>query len=167
MIARSWSLEVLPVEVSGVPSKCGVGSGVGSGVRSGFCCLRRLSGGTPVPLRLQWVCGIFPVPFWQGRHPDFWFWQSIAGCLGIATFTLLRPGNSKLRFFSSWTLARGFLMWHCFSSTAVHKNLPLGILAMSQARRRSDCSSCTRPPCLAIVAAMLNSYKKLVAASNT
>jgi len=29
----------------------------------------------------------------------------------------------------------------------------------------SDCSSCTRPPSLAIVAAMLNTYKILVAAS--
>jgi len=29
----------------------------------------------------------------------------------------------------------------------------------------SDCSSCTRPPCLAKVADMLKTYKKLVAAS--
>jgi len=39
-------------------------------------------------------------------------------------------------------------------------------LAISQARRMSDCSSCTWPPCLAIVADMLKSYKKFVAASH-
>jgi hypothetical protein len=38
---------------------------------------------------------------------------------------------------------------------------------MFKARLMSDCSSCTRPPCLAIIADMLNTYKKLVAASNT
>jgi len=34
-----------------------------------------------------------------------------------------------------------------------------------KARRMSDCWSCTRPPCLAILADMLKTYKKLVAAS--
>jgi hypothetical protein len=39
-------------------------------------------------------------------------------------------------------------------------------LAMIQASHISDYSSCTRPPWLAIVADMLNTYKKLVSASN-
>jgi len=42
----------------------------------------------------------------------------------------------------------------------------LSILAIFNARRMSDCSSCTRPPCLAIVADMLKTYKTLVDASN-
>jgi hypothetical protein len=40
----------------------------------------------------------------------------------------------------------------------------LVILAILKARRMSDCFSCTRPPCLAIVADMLKTYKTLVAA---
>jgi len=163
MISRCWSPEVLPVDASGVPGRGGVGSGVGSG----FCCLRRLGGGAPVPLHLQRVCRFFEVPFWQGRHPGVWFWRSIAGCLAIAAFTLLCPGNSTPRFFSSRTSARGFLIKYYVSTTAVRENPPLAILAMFKARCMSDCSSCTRPPCLAIVADMLNTYKKLVAASNT
>jgi len=41
----------------------------------------------------------------------------------------------------------------------------LAILAIFKARRMSDCSSCTWPPCLAIVADMLKTSKKLVAAT--
>jgi hypothetical protein len=42
----------------------------------------------------------------------------------------------------------------------------LAILAIFNARHMSDCSSCTRSSCLAIVADMLQTYKILVAASN-
>ena len=45
------------------------------------------------------------------------------------------------------------------------RNPPLAIFAIFQARRMSDCSSCTRPPCLAIVADMLKSCRILDAAS--
>jgi hypothetical protein len=38
-------------------------------------------------------------------------------------------------------------------------------LVRFKARRMSDYSSCTRPPCLAIVADMLKTYKQLVVAS--
>jgi len=41
----------------------------------------------------------------------------------------------------------------------------LAILAIFKARRMSDYSSCTRPHCLAIVADMLKTYKKLDVAS--
>jgi len=167
MISRRWSAEVLPVEASGVPGRGGVGSGVGSGGGSGFCCLCRVGREAPVPLRLQRVCGFFAGPFWQWMHPGNGFWQSIAGCLALATFTLLCSGNSTPRFFSSRTWARGFLIRYCVSSTPARENLPLAMLAMFKARRMSDCSRCTRPLCLAIVADMLNIYKKLVAASNT
>jgi len=163
MISRRWAPEVLPVEASGVLGRGGLGSAVGSR----FCCLRRLGRGAPVPLRLQRVCRFFEVPFCQGRHLGIWFWRSIAGCVAIAAFTLLCPGNSTPSFFSSRTSARGFLIRYCVSSTAVHENPPLAILALIKATRMSDCSSCTRLHCLAIVADMSNTYKKLVAASNT
>jgi len=68
-ISRHRALEVLSVEVGGVPCRDGVGSGVGSGV----CCLCRLDEGTPVPLRLERVYGLFAVPFGYGRHPGMWF----------------------------------------------------------------------------------------------
>jgi len=53
----------------------------------------------------------------------------------------------------------------CVSSIAARENPSLAILAMFKARRMSDCSSGTRPPCLAIVADMLKTSKELVAAS--
>jgi len=106
-------------------------------------------------LRLHHVCGLFMVPFWHGRQPDVWIWQSIAGCLCIAAFTLLCPGYSTPRFFSSRTLVQGFLIRYFIASIAAREKPSLAILAIFNARRMSDCSSCTRPPCLAIVADML------------
>ena len=122
-------------------------------------------GGAPVPLYLQRLCGFFVVPFWKERQPSIWFLRTIAGCLLIAAFTLLCLGNWTPRFFSSRTSARGFLISCCVSSIAARENPPLAVLAIFKARGMSDCSSCTRPPCLAIVADMLKTSKKLVAAS--
>jgi len=112
------------------------------------------------------VCRFFAVPFWQGRQPDVWFWRRIAGCLCIAAFTFLCPGNSTPRFFSSQTSGRGILMTYFVSSIAARENPSFDILAIFNARRMSDCSNCTWPPCLAIVADMLKTYKTLVPASN-
>ena len=75
--------------------------------------------------------------------------------------------ENQLRFFSSWTSARGFLIRCCVSSIAAHENPALAIIAIFKARCMSDCSSCTRPPCLAIVADMLETYQILVAASES
>jgi len=158
MISVVWAPEVLPVGVGGVHG----GGGVGSGIHS----LRRAGRGAPVPLRVQRVCGFFAVPFWQGRQPDVWVWRSIAGGLCIAAFTILCPGKSTPRFFSSRTSARGFFMRYFVSSIAASEKPSLAILAIFNARRMSDCSSCTRPPCLAIAAAMLKTYKTLVDAFN-
>ena len=58
-----------------------------------------------------------------------------------------RKLNSSLLLFSDF--GRSFLTSCCVSSTAVYQNRPLAILAIFKARRMSDCSSCTRPPCLA------------------
>jgi len=122
-------------------------------------------GGAPVPLRLHRVCGFFAVPLWQGTQPSIWFSRTIAGCLSIAAFTLLCLRNSTPCFFSSRTSARGFLISCCVSSIAAREIPSLAILAIVKARRMSDCWSCIRPPCLAIVADMLKTSKKLVAAS--
>jgi len=158
IISAGWAPEVLPVGVGGVPGEGGVGSGI--------CSLRRAGVGAPVLLRVQLVCGFFAVPFWQGRQPDLWFWRSIAGCLCIAAFTFLGPGNSTPRFFSSRTTARGFFMRYFISSIVAREKPSLAILAIFNARCMSDCSSCTRPTCLAIVADMLKTYKTLVDAFN-
>ena len=90
---------------------------------------------------------------------------NIAGCLLIAAFPFIRSGNTTPRFFSSGTSAQGFLIRNCISSIAACANPPLAILAIFKARRMSECSGCTQPPCLAIVADMLITYKKSVAAS--
>ena len=117
-----------------------------------------------MPLHLQGVWGFCAVPCWQGRQPSVRFSQSIARCRSIADFTFSCPGNSTPRFFASWTSARGFLMMNCISSIAARENPPLAILAIFKARHVSDCSSCTRPLCLAIVADMLKTHKQSVAA---
>jgi len=144
---------MLPGGTGGVSGGCGIGSGVG--------CLSRSGGCAPVPLRLQRVWGICAVPFWQGRQPSVWFCQSTAQCLPIAAITSLCPGNTTPRFFSSRTSAWGFLIGNCVSSIAACENSPLAILAIFKARRMSDCSSCTPPPYLAIVADMLKTYKEI------
>ena len=122
-------------------------------------------GGAPVSLRLQWVCGLFPVQFWWVRHPFVWFFRTIAGCLSIASFTMLSLGNTTPCFFSSLTSARGIMSSCCISSSPARENPSLAMLAISKAWLMLDCSRCTRPPCFAIVADMLETYKKLVAAS--
>jgi len=129
-------------------------------------CLSLLGGGMPVPLCLQRVCRFFAVPFGQGRQPGVWFWRSIARCHCITVLTFFYPGNSTPHFFFSQTSARGFLIRYCLSLIVACENSALPILAIFKARRMSDCFSCTQPPCLAIMAEMFNTYKKLVVASN-
>jgi len=156
-ISDMWAASLLPGGTGGVSGGCGVGSGVS--------CLSCSGWGAPVPMRLQRVRGFCAVPIWQGRQPSVWFSCSIAGFLSIAAFTFIPPGNSTPRVFSSLTSDRGVLIRNCVSSIAARQNPPLAILAIFKARRMSDCSSCTWPPCLAIVPDMLKTYKKLVAAS--
>jgi len=113
----------------------------------------------PVYLRIL-CCGI--VAWKAAIHTIV---ETIAGCLSIAAFTFFCPGNSTPHFFTSWTSVQGFVNNCCVSPIAARKNPLLVILAISKLRRMSDCSSCTRPPCLTIVAEMLKTYNKLVAAS--
>jgi len=75
------------------------------------------------------------------------------------------PKNSIRCFFCSRTSALGFLMWYCVSSVVVCKNPSLAILAIFKTRCMSDCSSCTQPPCIAIVADILKTYKIILTAS--
>jgi len=104
-----------------------------------------------IPACLQILCSAILARKAAGRV----VWQSIAGYLCIAAFTCLCPGNSTPRIFSSRTSVRGFWMKYLVSSIAAHKKPSVAILAIFNARCMSDCSSCTRPPCLAIVAEML------------
>jgi len=136
----------------------------GTGWVLGQCGTGR-GGGAPIPMRLQGVCAFIAVPLWQGRLPSVWFSQTIAGSLSITAVNLLCSGYTAPRLFSSQTLVRGFLISCYVFSLAAHEHPPLAILAIFKARRMFDCSSCTWPPCLAIVTDMLKTYKKLVAAS--
>jgi len=88
------------------------------------------------------------------------FWVSI-----YHTFTSLCPANTTPQFFSFRTSAGGFLICCSISSIPAPKNPPLPIVAIFKVRCMSECSSCTWHPCLTIVADMLKTYKKLVAAS--
>jgi len=161
-IWESWAPAGVSGTMGGCPGRAGIpcqdvfGSGVG--------CLRQSRGDALVAWCLQHVCRFLAVPFWHGWHHAVWFWWSVAGWLSIAAFLFLCPGDSTPRFFSSSTLAWGILIRYCVSSIVACKNLPLAIFAIFKARHMLDCSSCTRPTCLAIVADMLTTYKKLVAA---
>ena len=110
--------------------------------------------------------GRFAVPSWQERHPLVLFWWSIAGCLCITVFTNLCPGNFTPCSFSSQTSAWCFFIKYWVFSIAVCKNPPLAIVAIFKSRCISDCSSSIWPLCLAIVADMFKTYRKLVAVSN-
>jgi len=79
---------------------------------------------------------------------------------------LLCPGKTTPCFFSSQTSAWCFSISGCISSISARGNPHLAILAIFKSRLVTDCSSCTRPPFLAIVADMLKTFHKLVAASN-
>jgi len=146
----------------GFPARCGVSGR--ERVGSTFSYLPQSGGDAPVCLGLQHVCRLYEVQFKQGKHLSVWFWWSMAGSLSIAVFTVVCPGNSTPLCFSSWTLAGGFLLRYCILSTGARENPPLSIFGMFKARRMLDCSSCTRPPCFAIVSDMVKTYKKLVAA---
>jgi len=153
-----WALALSPGGAGGVLGRGCIGSGVG--------CLCRSAGSALGPLRLQHICGFSAVTFWQERYQSRRFWWSIAGCVSITAFTFQCSGYSTRRFFTSRTSVQGYMIRYFGCSLAVHDNPPLAILALFKARPTSDCCSCTRPPCLAIVADMLKTYKKLVAASN-
>jgi len=138
-VSELWVVSLSSGGAGGVPGLGGAGHG----------------GGAAVHLHLQRVCGFFVVPLWEGRQLSVWFSWTIGGCLSIAAVTLLCPGNTTPRFFSSRTSACGVLIRCLVSSIAVRENPSLAILAIFKARHMSDCSSCTRPPCHAIVADML------------
>jgi len=71
------------------------------------------------------------------------------------------PGNSTPRLFSSRTSTQAFVIRNYVSCIVARENPPLAISAIFKAKRMSDCSSCTRPPCLAIVADMLETNKEI------
>jgi len=61
--------------------------------------------------------------------------------------------NTPLLLFSD--LSAWFVKRYFVSSIAAREKPSLAILAIFNARRESDCSSCPRPPCLGIVADMM------------
>jgi len=152
-ISAPW---LLPGWAVGAPIAWGVGSALSSQSRSG--------GVAPVPLCLQRHWGLCAVPFWHETQSSDWFSWSIARCLSITSFTYLCPCHSTPQVFYFGTSAWGLLIRYYVSSIAAHKNPLLASLAIFNARRMSDCSSCAQPLCLAIVADMLKTYKQLVAA---
>jgi len=144
----------------------GAGDGPGRASVCPGCGWLRWSGRrAPVPWRLQRVSAFSPAPLWKEWHPSGWYWQSNARCLSIAALTYLWRGNVTPRFFSFRTSARAFLMRYCISSIAACENPPFAIVAIFKSRHMLDCSSCNRPPYLAIVPDMLKTYQKLVAAA--
>jgi hypothetical protein len=114
-----------------------------------------------VPLACLWILAI---PCWQRRKPSVSFSQTIARWHSIAVFNLLCPGNTTPPVVFSRALVPGFLISWCISPITACDHPPVAMLPIFKARCMSDCSSCTRPPCLAIVAVMLKTYKKSVAA---
>ena len=147
-----WKLWVLTQSSSGAGGVPGLG-GTGR------------SGGALVPWCQYWVCGFFRVRFLQEGQPAISLSRTIARCLSIGALTVIYPGNTTPHYFPSRTLAGGFLISFCISSLAARENPSVAILAIFKARHMSDCSSCTRSACLAIVAEMSKTYTKVVAAS--
>ena len=141
-------------------------STTGAGGISGGCC-GGSGRGEPVLLNLQSVWGFLALLFWQRGQPSVWSWWTIAGCLAIAASTFSFQGNSTPHFNSSRALVRGYSIRYNVSSLAVCKHPHLAILAIFNAGHMSDCFRCSWPPWLAMVADMLKTYKKLVAASES
>ena len=153
----AWAPSLRPGGTCGVPGGCGVSPGVS--------CLSRPGGGAPVSSHLQHDWGFCAVPSWQVRKPSVWLSRIIAVCVPIAVFTFLCQANWTPFIFSSRTWARRFLIRHCVSSIVAHENPLLAIFTIFKARDMSDCTSCTWPPCLAIVAGTLKFYNNFIAAS--
>jgi len=80
---RIWECWVLALVLGCADGVLGWG-----GVSSRFCCWRQSGGGLHVCLSLQHVRGVCVAQFWPRRHPSVSFWQSKAGCLSIAAFTV-------------------------------------------------------------------------------
>ena len=160
----------MPDGAAGVQCRDGVRSGVGSGAAyrdaCGFCCVRWMGRGVPVPFHLLRVARFFTLPCWRGIHPSNWLWRSIVGCHTIAACLLICSGSSTPRVISSGTSAPGSVIRYCVSSNALRENPPLAILTIFHGWRMLNCFSCSRLPFLAIVADMLKTYKKLVAVCN-
>ena len=118
-----------------------------------------------MPLHLQHFCGFFAVPTLQGRQPSVRFSTTIAGCNFITAFSWLCTGKTTTYFVSCWSSAHSGLMGCWVSSIAASKYPPFAMVAIFKVRCMSDCSSCTQPSCLAIVADMLKTYKPSIVGS--
>jgi len=82
----------------------------------------------------------------------------------MAALTCSSLGNSTPRLFCCRTSVWCFLMWWLVSSIGASETPSLGILAIFTTRRMSECSSCTRPPSLPIVADIVKTNQTIVVA---
>jgi len=126
----------------GVPGGGGVSAGAALCVGQGRCTC---------PLCLQRVCGFFAAPFGEEGAGHFGYDEVCRVSLYRSLHLCMpRKLNTPLLLFSdlgAWFLNEIFRFLYCGARKAF-----LAILAIFNGRRMSDCSSCTRPPCLAIVA---------------
>jgi len=156
-ISDGWAPEVLQVGAGGVPGGGGVSAGARTLRRQGevhlFLCVSSVSADS---LRRH---------FGEegGRHLVMTKYCRVSLYRSLH-LCMPRKLNTPLLLFSdlgAWFLNEIFRFLYCGARKAF-----LGHFGHIHGRRMSDCSSCTRPPCLAIVADMLKTYKTLVNASN-
>jgi hypothetical protein len=102
----------------------------------------------------------------NGNHLVLWICHGIDGCLCFIAFTMLSRVQSTPCILTSQMLACDYFITYCVSSIAALDSPPLAILGILKAWCMLVSFSCTVPPCLALVADMLKTYKKIVAASN-
>ena len=102
LIWELWAPSLSPGDAGGILGRGGVSSSVS--------CLCWSGVGATVHLGLPPVSIFIAVLFWQGRHSSMWFWWSLTGCLSIAAFIEVCPGDSTPCFISSWASARGSLI---------------------------------------------------------
>jgi len=135
---------------------------------------RRLWRRRSVSVGYRCTCTVWHPACLRILHCALEAWQE-SGCVDLMKHCVvcfyrsrhhLSRGNSAAHSCSSRISFQGSSIKYCVSFTGARENPPLAILAIFKPRCVSDCSSCTRPPCLPIVAEMLKTYKTLVATSN-
>jgi len=89
----------------------------------------------------------------------------IARHLSTTLCTFLQPPLSTPCCVTSQISVQCLLISYCVPPTAVCENPLLATLAIIKRRRILDCSTCAQPHCLTIIADMLNTKKRLAAAS--
>ena len=135
---------------------------------------RRLSSRLSVSVGGKCACSIASPLCWRILWCDI-LARKVSGCLVLTMHSRVlfyrsfhhsmpRKLNTPLHLLSDF--GTRFLIRNCVSCNAGREKPSLAMFATFKARCMLDCSSCTRPHCLAIVADMSKTYKILVAACN-